>query len=126
MSNGEAGTRELTRRVVHLAEQVGFDRCAVAPVEDLPAARRLEEWLSRDMHGSMAWMARDPERRADPRRVVAGAKSVVVVAMNYHTDDEASHDPRTACISRYAWGDEYHRVLGERLETLVEGPSDSF
>ena len=121
MSGGDPGTRELTRRVVHLAEEVGFDRCAVAPVEDLPAAQRLEEWLSRDMHGSMAWMARDPERRTDPRRVVAGAKSVVVVAMNYHTDDEASHDPRTACISRYAWGDEYHRVLGERLETLVEG-----
>ncbi len=116
-----AAPRELSRRVVHLAEEVGFDRCAVAPAEDLPAGLRLEEWLSRDMHGSMAWMARDPARRSDPRLVVPEARSVVVVAMNYHTDDAASHDPRTGCISRYAWGDEYHRVVGERLEALVEG-----
>ncbi len=120
MSDSAPEPIELTRRVVHLAEELGFDRCAVAPVEELPAGLRLEEWMARDMHGSMAWMARDPARRSDPRRVVPEAKSVVVVAMNYHTDDDASHDPRTGCISRYAWGDEYHRVLGERLQTLVE------
>ncbi|MFQ5742170.1 MAG: tRNA epoxyqueuosine(34) reductase QueG [Acidobacteriota bacterium] len=108
----------LTRRIVDAAEGLSFTRCAVAPVERLAAAIRLREWLSRDMHGSMGWMARDRERREDPAKVVAGARSVIVVAMNYFTPETSSDDRQAGRISRYAWGNEYHRVLGERLEKL--------
>lgn len=104
--------------VQRLSERHGFDRCAVAPVEQLPAAIRLEEWLAHGMYGSMRWMARNTARRSDPRRVVPDAASVVVVAMNYHTSVASTHAPDEGCISRYAWGTEYHRILGERLEAF--------
>jgi epoxyqueuosine reductase len=117
----DSGTdpHELTERVVGAALALRFDRCAVAAVEDLPAAVRLQEWLSRDMHGSMHWMARNPERRGDPRQVLENARSVIMVALNYYTEESVAEDPRLARISRYAWGHEYHAVLGERLAALA-------
>ena len=108
----------LTKEILELAARHDFDLAAVAPVERLPAALRLEEWLSRGMHGTMEWMARNAERRADPARLLPGARSVLIVAMSYWTDDEPAHGGDRGCISRYAWGDEYHQVLGERLEGL--------
>ena len=110
--------QQLTEEILELAAHHDFDLAAVAPVEQLPAALRLEEWLSRGMHGTMGWMAHNIERRADPSRLLPGARSVLIVAMSYWTGDEAAHDSDRGCISRYAWGDEYHRILGERLESL--------
>ena len=78
------------------------------------------------MHGSMEWMARTVDRRTDPKLVVAGAKSVVLVAVNYHTDIAPTHVANEACISRYAWGNEYHQVLGGRLESLLSELSSLF
>lgn len=112
--------QQLTDLVLDAARELGFDHCAIATVEDLPAAGRLEEWLRLEMQGSMQWMARDPERRADPRRVLENARSVIVVALNYHTDYRVAEDADLAAISRYAWGSEYHAVVGERLEALAE------
>jgi len=111
---------------VRSSEKHGFDRCAVATIEDLPATLRLQEWLSRGMNGSMEWMARTADRRRDPRLVVPGARSVVVVAMNYHTERAATHAADEGCISRYAWGAEYHDILGRRLEALYADLSAAF
>ena len=108
------------------SEAHGFDRCAVARIEELPAAVRLREWLHRGMQGSMQWMARTADRRCDPKLVVPGAKSVVIVAVNYHTDVPTAHEPDEACISRYAWGNEYHRVLGDGLESFYAELCDLF
>lgn len=115
-----------TRQVRELSERHGFDRCAVAPVEQLPAAVRFEEWLGRGMHGSMEWLARNRARRSDPRQLVPDAESVVVVAMNYHTNIPATHAADEGCISRYAWGTEYHRILGDRLQALYADLERSF
>ncbi len=101
-----------------MSEAHGFDKCAVARVEEIAANDRLRQWLDRGMHGSMEWMARTAERRSDPRRVVAGARSIVVVALSYHTRFRTTHAADEGCISRYAWGDEYHEVLGARLEAM--------
>src|SRR5947209_20174410 len=68
----------------------------------------------------MEWMARGVERRADPREFLPGARSVVVVALNYFTPHEHTDDPRAGKISRYAWGDDYHDVLGEKLRALLD------
>ena len=70
------------------------------------------------MHADMHWIARDPERRSDPGRVLPGARSLLLVALDYDTGDPTCVDRRRGRISRYAWGEEYHRVVGERLETL--------
>lgn len=65
-------------------------------------------------------MARDPARRADPRAVLPGCCSVISVAMNYYTDDRADERPGHGRIARYAWGRDYHDVLGGRLARLEE------
>src|ERR1044072_2705656 len=68
----------------------------------------------------MSWMARDVARRTDPRELLTGARSVVVVALNYFTPHEHTREEGTGKISRYAWGDDYHDVLGERLRALLD------
>lgn len=80
---------------------------------------RLLEWLRRGYQGTMAWMERDPARRADPLRVLPDARSVISVGMNYYTNEQADERPGHGRIARYAWGRDYHTVLGERLETLA-------
>lgn len=115
---------DLTERVFAAARQEGFDHCAAAPVGSLAAAGRLQEWLNAQMHGSMAWLARDPARRGDPTRVVPDARTVLVVARNYFTGHEATENPSTARISRYAWGDEYHDILEKAVRRLYDRIGD--
>ena len=77
----------LTARVKARALALGFTKVGIAeaaPLED--HALRLHEWLSRGYQGSMQWMGRSEEKRGDPRRVLPGCRSVIVVAMNYYTD----------------------------------------
>ncbi len=68
----------------------------------------------------MAWMARDPGRRTDPSTVLPGCRSLISVGLNYYTGHRADERPGNGRIARYAWGDDYHRVLGERLTRLSE------
>lgn len=111
---------ELTALVKSLARAEGFDAVGVAPAEPLREERaRLEEWLRRGYHGEMRWMERDPAQRTDPRLVFPAARSVVVCALNYFTPHEHSNDPAAGKISRYAWGDDYHDVVGGKLKNLL-------
>ena len=112
--------RERTRAVREAALELGFDRCEAAPVGALDASPRLREWLALGMHGSMQWMARSAERRADPGLVVPEARSVLIVTRSYWTGEDANTDPARARISRYAWGAEYHNVLGAALRDLYQ------
>jgi epoxyqueuosine reductase len=80
--------------------------------------RRLLDWLERGYHGSMAWMEKAPFRRADPREVLPGCRSIISVGMNYYTDHRPDESPGHGRIARYAWGKDYHKVLGERLTRL--------
>ena len=80
------------------------------------------EWLDRGYAGEMAYLARSADRRADVRHVLPSAQTVIVTATNYHTDRPYSiecADPDRAQIARYAWGDDYHDVIGARLDALV-------
>ena len=65
-------------------------------------------------------MAREPEKRADPRKLFPYARSVVVVALNYYTPEQHSENSQTGKVSRYAWGDDYHEVAGSKLRSLLE------
>jgi len=67
----------------------------------------------------MEYMARDPEQRADPRLLLPSARSVVCVALNYYRPEPHSSDPSIGKISRYAWGDDYHEVLRDKLKSLL-------
>lgn len=79
---------------------------------------RLRYWLSRNFHGTMAWMERDPAKRADPQRVLPGCRSVISVGMNYLTNHRAHEQSGFGRIARYAWGKDYHRTLGKKLTRL--------
>ena len=108
-------------RIKDRALQLGFDNVGVVPAGPLAEERaRLEEWLRRGHHGVMAWMARDTARRTDPRQLLPGARSIVAVALNYYTPHRhTQEDSAIGKISRYAWGDDYHDVLGEKLRALL-------
>ncbi len=111
---------ELTAEVKRRARELGFEKVGVVRAEGLTEERaRLEEWLARGAHASMGWMERDVARRTDPRALLPGALSVVAVALNYFTPHEHARDEGRGKISRYAWGDDYHDVLGEKLKALL-------
>jgi len=108
----------LTSEVKERARELGFEQVGIARVGPLPRAEFLGKWLARAYQGEMGYMGRDPERRADPSRYDPGAKSVVCVAQNYYTGPRPATEPSHGVVSRYAWGRDYHEVLGERLDHL--------
>ena len=119
-ANARPSPSRLTAEVKRRARELGFQKVGVVPAGPLAEERaRLEEWLARGLHGSMGWMERGTGRRTDPRELLPGARTVVAVALNYYTPHEHTGEPGTGKISRYAWGDDYHDVLGERLLALL-------
>jgi epoxyqueuosine reductase len=104
------------------ARALGFDACGVAPAADFPELAFFHEWLDRGYAGDMTYLHRSAARRADVRRVLPSARTVIVTATNYNTDRPYSTeiaDPGRAHIARYAWGDDYHSVVGGRLDALL-------
>src|SRR5438477_12463687 len=104
------------------AAELGFDLCGIAPASDHAELTFFREWLDRGYAGDMAYLNRSAERRADVRNVLPSARTVIVTATIYNTDRPYStecSDPSRAHIARYAWGDDYHDVIGERIERLL-------
>ncbi len=109
----------LSRELKEEAHRLGFEACGISRAEHLDEeARQLESWLQAGFHASMAYMERHFDKRVDPTKLVDGAKSVVSVIDNYYQTKQPSKDPVVGQISRYAWGDDYHEVLKERLYLL--------
>jgi epoxyqueuosine reductase len=119
---------EKTAIVRNLAREAGFQEVGVAVLESLDEAeegRRYREWLAAGRHGSMGYLAREPERRLDPRRVLPGARSVICVALNYWEPAEERAAPANlppgaggGRVARYARGRDYHKVFTARLKRL--------
>jgi epoxyqueuosine reductase len=125
----------LTLQLKRRARDEGFDAVGVARAEALDRdAAALAAWLREGRHASMAWMAREPDKRSDPRRLLPECRSVVVLAMNYWVGSGPGvSDAATARVARYAWGRDYHRVIGRKLKNLTkwleettESPARSF
>jgi epoxyqueuosine reductase len=104
------------------ARHLGFDAVGIAPAADHPELGFFREWIDRGYAGEMAYLNRSVDRRADVRNIVPSARSVIVTATNYNTDRPYSTecaDPARAHIARYAWGDDYHEVIGARMDALL-------
>ena len=115
----EHAQQRLARALKAEAARLGFDACGISKAERLDdEARRLEQWLAEDRHASMAYMANHFDKRVDPTRLVEGAQSVVSVLHNYYQAVAHPDDDDVGKISRYAWGDDYHDVLKEKLYAL--------
>ena len=102
---------------------LGFDRCGIAPVGPFPELAFLDEWLRRGYSGTMSYLGRSARKRREVRAAEPSAQSVIVTATVYNSDRPHAidaGDPRRAVISRYAWGDDYHVIVGQRLDALAE------
>lgn len=107
------------------ARKLGFEFCGISKADFLEEeAPRLEQWLSRNMQGSMSYMANHFDMRLDPRLLVPGAKSVVSLLLNYHTPEKQT-DPEAPRISTYAYGEDYHFVIKRKLKLLLEALQSS-
>ena len=107
-------------RIRHEALRLGFAFAGFAKATRLDdAARRLEAWLQQGAHGRMAYMENHFDLRIDPTRLVPGAKTVICLACNYH-NPEKQQDADAPKISQYAYGEDYHLVIKDKLKALLE------
>jgi epoxyqueuosine reductase len=101
------------------AAALGFDAVGVATVDaEHDDRERLLSWLTRGYHAGMGWLARDPERRSNVRQVLPRARSVISLAINYYTPAATNDCCRSLKVSRYAWGEDYHRVFERKMDAL--------
>lgn len=116
---GDATAVTLEEQIKSKALALGFDLAGITPAEPPASFAQFERWLAEGRHGEMAYLARNAERRTDPRQLLPGAKSIVVVACNYHA---AGPTPEAGQgrVARYALGDDYHEVIGGKLAVLIE------
>jgi epoxyqueuosine reductase len=106
-----------------LAARARFDLCGIAPVDSFPELAILDDWLAREYHGEMHYLQRNADRRADVRAILPGARSVIMLGTVYNSDRPYSTEvaePSRAAVARYAWGDDYHTVIEDRMRTLVD------
>ncbi len=103
------------RAIKTRALELGIDVCGIAPADPARRAAYFRQWSEAGRAGEMAWLARDPERRSDPRLVLPGARSVIVAGINYWQPQP----PGRGRVARYALGDDYHSILLEKLNLLA-------
>lgn len=101
------------------AKRLGFIGCGISKAGFLEEeAPRLEEWLKEEKHGKMGYMERHFDKRLDPTKLVPGAKSVVSLLYNYFPDQLQRSDSYQ--IAKYAYGQDYHHVIKDKLKILME------
>ncbi len=112
--------KEFTNLIKQKALEIGFHKIGIVRAESLEKeSERLKHWLAQNYHGEMKWMEREPEKRTSPELLFPGAKSIIVVALNYFTPHEHEENNEKGKISRYAWGDDYHDVVKSKLFELL-------
>ncbi|MFN8310402.1 MAG: tRNA epoxyqueuosine(34) reductase QueG [Chitinophagales bacterium] len=110
---------QLTILIKNRATELGFSGCGIAAATALDEeAVFLKNWLNQQHHGKMGYLENHFEKRTDPRLLVEGAKSVISLSYNYYT--EAKQVEGAPRIARYAFGKDYHTVIRNKLEQLLE------
>lgn len=108
-----------TQFIKELAFSMGFSAIGIAKAEKMETeAKRLENWLNNNHHGEMGYMQNHFDKRIDPTKLVPGAKSVISLLYNYHTDKKQK-DQNAPKISSYAFGRDYHKVIKKKLKILL-------
>ncbi|MFO1511838.1 MAG: tRNA epoxyqueuosine(34) reductase QueG [Verrucomicrobiota bacterium] len=102
------------------ALELGFDDCRFTTATPPESAAHLQSWLEAGQNGEMAWLARNADKRADPQRVLPGAKSVICLAVSYAGESsDVATNRKSGVVARYACFKDYHEVLAERLKSLT-------
>jgi len=112
-------TTELSLFIRNQARLLGFDACGFARAESLPLQETLnvETWLKQSLHGEMSYMGRNLDKRMDPRQLVEGCQSLVMVALNYFPSDIQL--PNSPKVARFAYGLDYHFIIRGKLNQLL-------
>ena len=107
-----------TQWIKEEALRLGFDSIGVSKAEFLEnEAPRLESWLKSGFHGQMSYMENNFDKRLDPTLLVPGAQSVISLTYNYFPKEFQREDSYK--LSKYAYGEDYHRVVKDKLRDLV-------
>jgi epoxyqueuosine reductase len=117
----------ISHQIEAQAREIGFHAVGIAKIDPdatQTSSQHLQDWLAAGYHADMAWMS-DP-RRQDIYKLMPTAKTVIAVALNYHTPHQRSIDPKYGKIARYAWGRDYHKVVEKKLKQLVKWLIDNF
>ncbi|MCX6967840.1 MAG: tRNA epoxyqueuosine(34) reductase QueG [Verrucomicrobia bacterium] len=114
MSHAYITESDMKQALTDFAHSLGFALCRVAPATEPPHAEHFRQWLADGCAGEMAWLERNADRRTDPQLVLPGAKSIIVLAMNYWQGERDGMEH----IARYAWNHDYHDLLAPKLREL--------
>src|ERR1700720_1723773 len=110
---------ELKPQLVAFVRELGFDSCRVTACAPPAHADEFCDWLKEGAAGEMSYMERGQEKRRDPQKVLPGARSIVVLALNYFQGAAPKNfGAATGRIARYAWGDDYHDVIAAKLDEI--------
>ena len=132
--NAQNESGDVRTQIVTLARQLGFDLCRFAKADAPEHTKQFRQWLDRGEAGEMNYLARNAEKRCDPQLVLPGAKTVIVLALNYFQGkavvagvppaNSRNTAPDTGAatgkIARYAWGDDYHQLIEKKLDILYD------
>ncbi len=110
----------LTLELRSAAQRLGFGLCGIAPAVTPNGVSRFHQWLAAGYAGEMHYLADRSEAYADPGQVLPGARSIVVLGMDYRTAAPQATVPGQGRVSRYAWGDDYHDLIRARLHALAD------
>lgn len=129
-------TNNIKAAIRRRARELGFDLCGFATADVLESAPRFLAWLAEGYQGEMAYLARSAQRRIDPRSVLPGARTAIALAASYADEKrpnsaldapaqgkpalESCESGLTGLVARYARFEDYHAVIGERLEVLID------
>src|SRR2546430_1058589 len=111
---------DLKTQLVGFARQVGVDECRVTACNPPAHAKEFGDWLNDGAQGEMNYMARGEKKRRDPQKILTGAKSIIVLALNYFQGEATpkGFGAASGSIARYAWGDDYHEVIEAKLHKI--------
>ncbi len=109
-----------THLIKQEAYRLGFQYAGISKSGFLAEeAGQLEEWLRREYHGKMGYMENHFDKRLDTTLLVPDSKSVITLLYNYHTPQK-QQDPLSPKISKYAYGNDYHWVIKDKLKVLMQ------
>ena len=120
-ADGGEGTRGLTHALKVEARRIGFELVGVAPAVSPPGLPKLHEWLRAGFAGEMQYLPRREAAYEHPRNVSPSVRSVVMLAINYRTEEPRATEANEGRVARYAWGTaDYHDLLREKLRQLSD------
>ena len=106
--------------IISLANKYGFDLVGFSEAEELRnESERLKNWLDKGYNAGMDYMKRNFEKRKNVKKILPDAKSVISLGMNYYSPENYEEKKTTGKVSRYAWGKDYHHVIWDKLDDII-------